>query len=142
MNNKTRPTLIYVIVALTALTVTRAQAIYFLFTLEMFGGTSPDEWLGPWVTDSILGIMLPLVIYFILNGSGMKTWALIIVYSALGSFDYANGLVTEWLHPLPEETAGRMLVFSALAATLTFQIVATYLLFQDKAVGHFFKQNH
>lgn len=137
MIKKSRPTIIYVIVVLTALTITRAQAILFLPTLEMFGGASPDAWLAPWVTDSILGLLLPVVIYFLLKGSGLKTWALLLLYSAIGAFDYANGLVTQWLHPLPEEMAGTTLVFTALTATLTFQLVVVYLLFRNKVISHF-----
>ena len=137
MNKKTRPRIISVIAILTVLTITRAQAILFLPNLQMFGGTSPDEWLAPWVTDSILGLLLPVFIYFLLKGSGIKTWALLLLYSAIGAFDYANGLVTEWLHPLPPETAPAALVFSALIATLTFQLVVIYLLFRDKVISYF-----
>ncbi len=129
--------IIYVIVVLTGLTITRAQAILFLPTLKMFGGTSPDAWLAPWVTDSILGLLLPVVTYFLLKGKGLKIWATLLLYSAIGAFDYATGLTTQWLHPLPKETAGTALVFSALTATLTFQLVVVYLLFHEKVINHF-----
>jgi hypothetical protein len=141
MEKKTRPTIIYVIAVLTGLTITRAQAILFLPTLEMYGGSSPDAWLTPWVTDSILGLLLPVVIYFILKGHGLKTWALLLLYSTIGAFDYANGVVTEWLHPLPVETAAPTLVFSALIATLAFQIVVVYLLFRKTVVDYFLSGN-
>lgn len=137
MEKKTRPTIISVIAVLTGLTITRAQAILFLPTLEMYGGSSPDAWLAPWVTDSILGLLLPVVIYFLLKRKGIKTWAMLILYSAIGAFDYANGLATQWLHPLPQETAGTALVFSALTATLTFQTMAIFLLFREKTIKYF-----
>jgi len=137
MSKQNRPKIIYVIAVLTVLTITRAQAILFLPTLNMFGGSSPDAWLAPWVSDSILGLLLPAVIYFLLKGKGIKTWALLILYSAIGAFDYANGLVTEWLHPLPEDTAGQALVFTALTATFIFQLMVIYLLFRDKVINHF-----
>lgn len=137
MQHKTRPTIIYVIVVLTGLTITRAQAIMFLPTLEMFGGTSPDAWFAPWITDSILGLLLPVAIYFLLRGKGLKTWAMLLLYSAIGAFDYANGLATEWLHPLPDATAGPALVFTALTSTLIFQFTVVYLLFDQKVINHF-----
>ena len=72
------------------------MAITFLPTLNRFGGSSPDSWLAPWITDSILGILLPVMIYFIFKRKGIKTWAILIIYTTLGAFDYATGLVTEW----------------------------------------------
>ncbi|MCI5058485.1 MAG: hypothetical protein MRY83_20400 [Flavobacteriales bacterium] len=39
MSKQSRPKIIYVIVALTVLTITRAQAILLLPTLNMFGGS-------------------------------------------------------------------------------------------------------
>lgn len=138
---KSRTRIIYTIAILTGLTISRAQAILFLPPLKMFGGTSPDEWLAPWVTDSLLGLLLPIVIHFILKGRGIRTWAMLIVYSAIGAFDYANGIVMEWLHPLPNETAEPALVFGALAATLTIQTVAIYLLFQNRSMKHYLKQD-
>ncbi len=62
---------------------------------------------------------------------------MLLIYSAIGAFDYANGLTTQWLHPLPEEIAASALVLTALTATLIFQIVVVYLLFKDKAIHYF-----
>ncbi|MEM8908564.1 MAG: hypothetical protein AAGD05_12005 [Bacteroidota bacterium] len=137
MNKKARPTVVYAIVVLTGLTITRAQAILFLPTLQMYGGVSPNAWLAPWITDSILGVLLPIVIYYLLNGSGVKTWALLLVYSVIGAFDYANGLATQWLDPLPEEIAGKSLVFIALILTLTFQLTAIVLLFRKDVMAYY-----
>ena len=130
-----------IIAILTGLTISRLMALTFLPTLNMLGGTSPDEWLGPWVTDSLLGLLLPVVIYFILKGKGLKTWALLIVYSTLGAFDYATGLVTQWLHPLPIETATPSVVFISLWTTLLFQVVVIILFFRNDVIHHFYKSN-
>ncbi|MEM6362454.1 MAG: hypothetical protein AAF731_20365 [Bacteroidota bacterium] len=139
MSKKNRPSTVNFIVASSALTITRAQAILFLPTLQMFGGASPDPWLGPWVTDSILGVILPIVIYFMLKGSGIKTWTLFIIYSVIGAFDYANGLVTQWLHPLPEEIAGAALVYGSLIASFTFQLLVVILLFRKDVMRFYIK---
>ncbi len=136
-----RPSAVNIIAILTALTITRVMALTFLPTLKIFGGTSPDEWLAPWVTDGILGLLLPVVIYFILKGKGLKIWALLIVYSALGAFDYATGLVTQWLHPLPVETASTSVVFISLWTTLLFQVVVIILFFRSDIINHFYKSD-
>lgn len=141
MKKTKRPKVVKIIAILTCLTIPRVMALTFLPTLNMLGGTSPNEWLGPWVTDGILGLLLPVVIYFILKGKGLKTWALLIVYSAIGAFDYATGLVTQWLHPLPVETASPTLVFISLTATLLFQVIVVFLLFRNEVINHFHKIN-
>lgn len=141
MNKTKRPKALNIIAILSLLTVSRAMALLFLPTLDMLGGTSPNEWLGPWVTDGILGLLLPVVIYFILKGKGIKTWALLIMYSTLGAFDYATGLVTQWLHPLPTETASSSTVYVSLIATLILQTIAVFLFFRRDVINHFNKPN-
>ena len=134
-----RPKTLNLIAIFTLLTISRAMALTFLPTLKMFDGTSPNEWLAPWVTDGILGLLIPVVLYFILKGKGIKTWALLIIYCALGAFDYATGLVTQWLHPLPAETASSSIVFISLTATLIIQIIAVFLFFRKDVINHFYK---
>lgn len=63
MDTKKNPKIIYIIVGLTALTVLRAQTLFFFSSLEMNGGKNPDAWFAPWVSDSILGLLVPIVIY-------------------------------------------------------------------------------
>lgn len=134
---KKTPKTIYVIIGLTALTILRAQTIFFFPSLEMNGGNNPNAWFAPWVSDSILGLLVPVVIYFLLNGKGVKTWALLIMYSALGAFDYAIGLATQWHYPMAEETASGALVFGSLSFTLTIQIIAVALLFRKEVMNRF-----
>ncbi len=141
MNSIKRPKTVNIIAILTVLTVSRLMAITFLPTLNRFGGTSPDAWLAPWITDSILGILLPVAIYAILKRKGIKTWGLLIIYSTLGAFDYATGLVVEWQTPLPDETAAPTLVFGSLIATLVFQTIAIFLLFNKEVIIHFQSEN-
>lgn len=141
MGKTKRPKVVNIIAILMALTILRVMALTFLPTLNMLGGTSPNEWLGPWVTDGILGLFLPVVIYYILKGKGLKTWALLIVYNTLGAFDYATGLVTQWLHPLPIETASPSVVFISLWTTLLFQVVVIILFFKNDVIHHFYKSN-
>lgn len=141
MSKRTTPKVIYVIAVLTALTLLRAQTLFFFKTLEMNGGVNPDAWISPWISDSILGLLVPVVIYFLLKGSGLKIWALLIMYNALGTFDYANGLATQWINPLSAETASPEFVFGSLISTFTIQLIATVLLFRSDVVDYFLEPN-
>lgn len=141
MDTRKTPKIIYVIVSLTSLTVLRVQTLFFFPTLEMNGGNNPDAWFAPWVSDSILGLLVPAVIFYLLKGRGAKTWALLIMYSALGAFDYATGLATQWIHPMSTDTASPMLVYSSLLLTFTIQSVAVFLLFKQKVMNHFLRQD-
>lgn len=140
-NNRIRPKSLTVVAILTILTLSRLMAITFLPTLQMYGGDSPDVWLGPWLTDSVLGLLLPVAIYLILKGKGIKTWGFLIVYSALGAFDYATGIITQYQEPLPTETAASALVFGSLISTLLFQFIAFILLFRKDVIDHFNQAN-
>ncbi len=103
----------------------------------MNGGVNPNAWFAPWLSDSILGILVPVVIYFLLKGKGVKTWALLIMYSALGAFDYANGLATEWLYPMSADTASPALVYGSLLFTFTIQSIAVLLLFRRDVMDYY-----
>jgi len=131
------PRIIHVISILTLLTITRIQAGLFLPTLEMYGGESSNVWLTPWITDTILGLLLPFIVWTILKGKGAKTWAILIVYSTIGAFDYIHGIIAQWQHPLPTELASNELVFGSLITTLIFQLAVIFLLFKNKVLEHF-----
>lgn len=137
--DKRPPKLIYIIVAIIVLTALRVQTLFFFSTLEMNGGNNPDAWLAPWVTDAILGLLVPVVIYYLLKGKGAKIWALLIMYNALGAFDYATGIATQYIHPMSLETASPTLVYSSLFFTFIIQSLAVLLLFKQSVINHFFK---
>lgn len=134
---KSRPVIIKAIAVLMLLTITRLQAISFISSLEMFGGISPDAWFAPWVSDGILGVLLPIMVYFTLRGSGIKLWGILVFYNAVGAFDYANGLATQWTAPLPSAIASSALVYSALSVTISLQLLALLLLFRNNVIHHF-----
>lgn len=134
---KSRPVIINVIAVLMLLTITRVQAISFISSLEMFGGISPDAWFAPWVSDGILGVLLPIMVYFTLRGSGIKLWGLLVLYNAVGAFDYSNGLATQWIDPLPTAIASSALVYGALSITISLQLFALLLLFRSDVIDHF-----
>ena len=58
------------IAVLIGLTIPRVQTLLFLPKLEMFGGIAPDAWFAAWVSDAILGLLIPLAIYALLRLRG------------------------------------------------------------------------
>ncbi len=137
--NTKRPKAIYAIFGLTLLTAVRAQTLFFFSSLRMNGGSNPDEWFIPWITDSILGLMIPFILYLILKGKGIKIWAFLILYSAIGAFDYLTGLATQWFHPMSSETAGSELVYSSLLFSFIVQTIVLLLLFKQRVINYYLR---
>lgn len=131
---------VYLLISvLIGLTATRALAMMFIPKLTMFGGTAPDAWVGPWVTDAILGLLIPVVIVAMYRFRKARVWGCRLLYNGIGAFDYATGLVTQSLHPLPASIAPPGLVFGSLSFTLCLQIVVIVLLFRRDVIHDFFR---
>ena len=41
-------------------------------SLEMYGGRNPNAWFGPWISDAILGLLAPVMIYLVLKKRGLR----------------------------------------------------------------------
>lgn len=122
---------------LIGLTATRALAIAFIPKLAMFGGAAPDAWVGPWVADVALGLLIPLVLFTLHRIRSARAWGLILLYNGIGAFDYSMGLVTQWQSPLPPSIAPTSLVYGSLSFTLMVQLVVILLLLRRDVVSHF-----
>ena len=130
---RSRPAAATAITVLMALTITRFSVVFRLPSLEMFDGDSPDAWFAPWVSDTILGALVPLVAYLAWTKRGTVLWGSLIAYNAVGAFDYVHGLATQWLHPL--ENAA--LTYGSISFFLALQVAAIALLFRPEVVEHF-----
>jgi hypothetical protein len=51
------------------------------------------------VTDSILGALVPVIIALSLTVTGVPLLTCLFAYSILGAYDYAHGLLTQYLEP-------------------------------------------
>ena len=122
---------------LIGLTAARALAMVFIPKLVMFGGDAPNAWVGPWVADSVLGLLIPVVLVALYRFRTTRTWGLILLYNGLGAFDYSIGLVTQWQTPLPPLMVPGWLVFVSLSFTLSVQLAVILLLLRRDVVGHF-----
>lgn len=103
----------------------------------MFGGAAPDVWIGPWVTDSVLGLLIPVVLVVSYRLRSTRAWGLILLYHGIGAFDYSIGLVTQWQSPLPPSIAPTWLVYGSLSLTLAAQLVVIAMLLRRDVVAHF-----
>lgn len=122
----------WLIAILMAATVFRVQTILFLPSVQSLGGPAPDAWFGPWLSDAILGALVPLMIYVLWTRRGPRAWGALVVYNAIGAFDYSQGLITQFFHPMPTEMATQATVYTGIGVFMVLQLVALVLLFQKK----------
>ncbi|MEM6634691.1 MAG: hypothetical protein AAF667_02255 [Pseudomonadota bacterium] len=125
------------IAMLMGATIFRAQTVLFLSSIESFGGPAPDAWFGPWLSDAILGFLVPVMVYVFWTGRGIRVWGALVVYNSLGAFDYSHGLLTQVFHPMPVEMAAPMTVFLGIGVFMICQLIALSLLFRRDVARHF-----
>jgi hypothetical protein len=114
------------------LTITRFSVVFRLPSLEMFDGRSPDAWFAPWVSDTILGLLVPLMVYLAWNRRSVVVWGALVAYNAVGAFDYVHGLATQWIHPLENAAV----TYGAISFFLALQLIAIALLFRPDVIAH------
>ena len=132
-----KPTIRWTIALLMGATVFRAQTILFLPELQMFGGPAPDGWFGPWLSDTIIGFALPVMLYLFWTRRGVAVWGALVAYNAVGAFDYSQGLITQVISPMPVEMASAATVYLGIGLFMVAQIVALGLLFRHDVIAEF-----
>ena len=134
MPSDTRPYRV-IISVLILLTTIRFMVVTFLPSLQMFCGPNPDAWIGPWVGDSILVLLAPAMAWLAWRGRGAQVWGLLVAYNAVGAFDYAHGLLTQWLEPTVTQSAS--LTYGSIGLSMIVQIIVIGMLFRKAAVSEF-----
>mgnify|MGYP006956413812 CR=1 FL=1 len=124
------PTIRWAITLLMGATIFRAQTVLFLPELQMFGGIAPDGWFGPWLSDAIIGFTLPVMLYLFWVRRSVAVWGVLVAYNAVGAFDYSQGLITQFINPLPVEIASTATIYVGIGLFMGFQLVALGLLFR------------
>lgn len=127
----------WAITLLMGATAFRAQTILFLPELQMFGGIAPDGWLGPWLSDTIIGFALPVMLYLFWARRSVAIWGALVAYNAVGAFDYSQGLITQMISPMPVEMASAATVYVGIGLFMGFQLVALALLFHRDVIAEF-----
>ncbi len=121
--------------ALILLTTIRFMVVTFLPSLDMFGGPNPDAWIGPWGADTILGLLAPLMAWLAWRGTGLRVWGALIAYNAVGAFDYAHGLLTQWLDPMVTQSAA--MTYSSIGVSMVVQLTVLAVLFRSGVARSF-----
>ncbi len=114
----------WAIATLMAATLFRAQTVLFLPTVEMFGGAAPDGWFGPWLSDATLGFLLPVMLFLFWTQRGIRVWGVLVGYNAVGAFDYFQGLITQYVSPMPAEMALPATVYAGIGGFMVLQLIA------------------
>lgn len=125
------------IALLILLTLPRVQTLLFLPKLAMFGGDAPDAWLAAWVSDAILGLLIPLALFALHRWRGPVVWGSLLIYNAVGAFDYSHGLATQFTSPLPASIAPGPVVYGGIAVCMVMQLLALLLLFRREVIDFF-----
>ena len=136
-----KPTIRWTITLLMGATIFRAQTVLFLPEVQMFGGIAPDGWFGPWLSDTIIGFALPLMLYLFWTRRGVAVWGALVSYNAVGAFDYSQGLITQMISPMPVEMASAATVYAGIGLFMVAQIVALGLLFRRDVIADFMGQS-
>lgn len=127
------------IAILILLTTSRFSVVTYFPGLEMLGGSDPNEWLGPWATDTTLGLLAPFIANLAYKKKGLRLWGALIAYNCIGAFDYANGLLTEYLSP--QVSNPPEMIFGAIGLFFFLQLAVMYLLFKKNVINHFSQVN-
>jgi hypothetical protein len=132
-----KPSIRWAIALLMGATIFRAQTILFLPELQMFGGPAPDGWFGPWLSDTIIGFAVPVMLYLFWTRRGVAVWGALVAYNAVGAFDYSQGLITQAISPMPVEMASAATVYLGIGLFMVAQLVALTLLFRRDVISEF-----
>ena len=131
------PTIKWAITLLMGATIFRVQAGLFLPDLQMFGGPAPDGWFGPWLSDTIIGFAVPVMLYLFWTRRSVAVWGALVAYNAVGAFDYSQGLITQMISPMPVEMASALTVYLGIGLFMVAQLIALGLLFRREVIAEF-----
>ena len=131
------PTIKWAITLLMGATIFRAQTILFLPELQLFGGIAPDGWFGPWLSDTISGFALPVMLYLFWTRRSVAIWGALVAYNAVGAFDYSQGLITQMISPMPVEMASAATFYLGIGLFMVFQLIALGLSFCRDVIAEF-----
>lgn len=131
------PTIKWAITLLMGATIFRAQTILFLPQVQMFGGIAPDGWFGPWLSDTLIGFALPVMLYLFWTRRSTAVLGVLVAYSAVGAFDCSQGLITQAISPMPVEMASAATVYLGIGLFMVFQLIVLGPLFRRDVIAEF-----
>lgn len=81
--------------------------------------------------------MVPLMVYLFWRGRSVAVWGVLVIYNAVGAFDYATGLATQWTDPMPVEMASATTFYLGIGLFMVCQLIALAMLFGSDVIAHF-----
>jgi hypothetical protein len=136
LQGRTRPRAIILITIAMAVTFSRFSVITYFPHLEMYGGVDANAWFGPWLSDTILGLLVPVMLFVLWRKRSRRVWAMLFAYNALGAFDYAHGLMTQWHYPQMTEGQVSSVIYGAISLGLVMNLWAAVLLMKSEVIDH------
>lgn len=133
---RARPRAIILITVAMAITFSRFSVITYFPHLEMYGGIDANAWFGPWLSDTILGLLVPLMVFALWRRTGPRVWAMLFAYNVLGAFDYAHGLMTQWHYPQMTEGQISGVIYGAIFLGLLMNLCAAALLMKREVIDY------
>lgn len=133
---RARPRAIILITVAMAITFSRFSVITYFPNLEMYGGIDANAWFGPWLSDTILGLLVPLMVFALWRRTGPRVWAMLFAYNVLGAFDYAHGLMTQWHYPQVTEGQISGVIYGAISLGLVMNLCAAALLMKREVIDY------
>jgi hypothetical protein len=131
------PSAVIAMLVFMSLTISRVYMITKIKTCKMFGGVNPDEWFGPWVTDSTMGCLLPVVVGIAAYGQGRVLWGILVGYNCIGAYDYANGLMCQFMSPQADGQFPPTAIYASVGFGCFCNLVALCLLFTKAAMNYY-----
>ena len=117
------------------------RLIGLAFVIGLRNGTLPATFVIPASTGDALTAVTAPIVAFAMGRGGMRTWALALVWNALGLADLLNAVS---LGSLTGSTANIVanysFVFIGVTAAVLFHIVATALLVRKTTMDYFWAQ--
>jgi len=124
---------------LIGIQIFRLIGLVFVFGLR--NGTLPATFVIPASTGDALTAVTALIVAFAMGRGGMRTWALALVWNALGLADLLNAVS---LASLTGSTANIVANYSfvlvGVTAAVLFHIAATALLVRKTTMDYFWAQ--
>jgi hypothetical protein len=131
------PSTVITAVIFMAITTSRAKMIKRVRSVKHFGGVNPGAWLIPWVVDSVLGVLASIMVALAATQMGIVMRGMLIAYNSIGAFDYAEGAVTQMLHPQEDGEFPVAAINGSIGGCGILQLITIGLPFSTSTIGHF-----
>lgn len=124
-----KPAYYWLAVALTALMTYRLLP---LVSYADLGGSVPISWVNPFTGDILVGATAPIMTYLLIRYRTLAVWTFVVVWHALGIWDYMTGVILDVVDPIPWAPPGsRTLLVTGVIVQVINMVILTQRAFHD-----------